>query len=73
MLLRRKEEQLREKELQLREKELQLCEQLREIEKNLRWEIQRFYELELRNLELRSNTASESKTHQSKLLSIGLI
>jgi hypothetical protein len=56
MILHRKEEQLRRKEEQLREKE-----------KDLRWEKQRLYELELHNLVLRSNTASELKTHHSKL------
>ena len=42
-------------------------EQLREKEKDLRWEKQRLYDLELHNLVLRSNTASELKTHHSKL------
>jgi hypothetical protein len=56
MVLHRKEEQLRTKEEQLREKE-----------KDLRWEKQRLYDLELHNLVLRSNTASELKTHHSKL------
>ena len=42
-------------------------EQLRTKEKDLRWEKQRLYELELHNLVLRSNTASELKTHHSKL------
>ena len=65
--LRRKEEQLRRKEELLRRKEEQLREQLREKEKDLRWEKQRLYELELHNLVLRSNTASELKTHHSKL------
>ena len=60
MVLHRKEELLRRKEEQLRE-------QLREKEKDLRWEKQRLYELELLNLVLRSNTASELKTHHSKL------
>jgi hypothetical protein len=63
MVLHRKEEQLRRKEEQLRRKE----EQLREKEKDLRWEKQRLYDLELHNLLLRSNTASELKTHHSKL------
>jgi len=55
MLLRTKEEQLRRKEEQLRK-------QLRKKEKDLRWEKQRFYELEHRK-----KTASELKTHHSKL------
>jgi len=67
MVLHRKEEQLRTKEEQLRRKEEQLREQLREKEKDLRWEKQRLYDLELHNLVLRSNTASELKTHHSKL------